>query len=376
MKRIPMVYMRGGAAKGVFFHEEDLPENIEDRTSLLLKVMGSPDPQQIDGMGGGTSATSKVVSVKKSNRQDAVIEYTVCLVSVQNAKVEYSSLCGSISNAVAPFAVDEGLVDISENEVEKTVRMFNVNTGTIIVSDIEMDNGRARVNGNCEIGGVPGKGSGVRLAFRNPAGTKTGKLFPTGNKVDRIESDAYGDFDVTIIDATTPLIIMRAGDLDLEGIELPKEIAENMRLMETLEEIRGIVAEKLGFAKDRKKTGDLTRAIPKICFVSSPKTYETVTGSVVEEGDMDICVRMLSMGSPHNTAPLTGALALSAACFIYDTIAYEFSRNREAGKVVVGHPSGVFELFPRATSDGFVEEVSTISTARRIVDGYVYINEG
>lgn len=202
MQKYPCVYMRGGTSKAVFFHEKDLPEDKGLWDEIFLKVMGTPDVKQIDGMGGTVSSTSKIAIISPSERPDADVDYTFRQVDIVIPRVDGSANCGNISSAVGPFAIDEGLVEAVEPVT--VVRVLNTNTNKIIEEHVRVKDGKAMVHGDESIKGVPGTGSRIDMYFENPAGSRTGKLFPTGNKRDVFDVPGYGEIEVTVLDCSNP----------------------------------------------------------------------------------------------------------------------------------------------------------------------------
>ena len=221
-KNIPAMIIRGGTSKGVYLLKSDLPEECEKWDAILLKMMGSPDKKQIDGLGGSQSVTSKVAIVNKSERADADVDYTFAQVSVDKPIVSYKGNCGNISSGVGPFAIEKGLIDTKEGTTP--VRIYNTNTDKIIVADVKTKNGEVVYEGDFGIAGVPGTASPIRLKFMDPAGTLGKGLLPTGHAVDVLEVPGFGTVEVSIIDAANPLVFARAKDLGLTGKELPDEL--------------------------------------------------------------------------------------------------------------------------------------------------------
>ena len=249
-RKFPCVYMRGGTSKAVFFHKEDLPADESEWKDIFLKVMGTPDVKQIDGMGGTVSSTSKVAVISKSDRPGIDVDYHFFQVDIVIPRVDDSANCGNISSAVGPYAIDEGLVEPVEGITK--VRVYNVNTNKVIEEHVRVQDGMACVNGDASIQGVPGTGSRIDMYFEDPAGAKTGKLFPTGLKKETIDVPGYGKAEVTMIDCSNPVVFIKASDLGITGTELT-ELNQNKDVMEHIERIRGITAQKFGFVDDFMK---------------------------------------------------------------------------------------------------------------------------
>src|SRR5216684_2581561 len=214
--------MRGGTSKGLFFLEEDLPRDAQQRTECLLRAFGSPDVRQIDGLGGADPLTSKAAIIRKSATPGVDVEYTFGQVSLTEPFVDFSGNCGNISSAVGPFAIDKGLVPAVEPVT--SVRIFNTNTKKMIVADVPVRDGRVVTQGTYKINGVPGTGAEIKMHFVDPGGAITGKLLPTGNVVDKIKMESGQTVDVSIVDAGNLAGFIRSEQVGLRGDELPAEI--------------------------------------------------------------------------------------------------------------------------------------------------------
>ncbi|MCI7704535.1 MAG: hypothetical protein MSP08_09430 [Clostridiales bacterium] len=368
-RRFPCVYMRGGTSKAVFFHEEDLPQDRNEWPEIMMKVMGTPDPKQIDGMGGTVSSTSKVAIIKKSSRPDADVDYTFMQVDIKIANTDMSVNCGNISSAVGPYAIDEGLVDAVEPIT--VVRVFNTNTGKIIEEHVRVQDGHACMYGDEEIKGVPGTGSRIDMYFLDPAGPTTGRLFPTGNKKDLFDVPGYGPVEVTVIDCSNPLVIIRARDLGIRGTELT-ELNANADFMEHAERIRGMAAVKMGFVENWQDARVKSTSGPKVAILSGPQDYTDISGKQIHAAGMDLCARCISVGAIHKAYPMTISVATGAAACIEGTVAHELFGRTGSQVVRLGHASGVTAVDMKLDGDRVLKGGVT-RTARRIMDGFIYI---
>lgn len=372
MKKYPCVYMRGGTSKAVFFHEKDLPKDTSTWDDIFLKVMGTPDVKQIDGMGGTVSSTSKIAIISPCERPDADVNYTFRQVDILIPRVDGSANCGNISSAVGPFAIDEGLVEAVEPVT--VVRVFNTNTGKIIEEHVRVEDGHAMVHGDEVIKGVPGTGSRIDMYFEDPAGSKTGKLFPTGNKKDRFDVPGYGYVEVTVLDCANPMVFIRAEDLGIKGTELV-ELNNNKDVMEHIERIRGLAAVKCGFVDRWEDARMKSTSAPKVALISKPQDYVDMDGNEVKAGTMDICCRAISVGMVHKAYPMTVAVGTGAAARIGGTLVYEIVCPKEDQDIIrIGHASGVTEVDVKMDGERVIKGGVT-RTARRIMDGWVYVRE-
>jgi methylitaconate Delta-isomerase len=376
-----VVIMRAGTSKGIFIKEENLPKDQQERDELILKVFGSPDVRQIDGLGGADPLTSKLAIIGPATREDADIDYTFAQVSYVAPKIDYSGNCGNISAGVGPFAVDQGLVKVEEPYT--TVRVHNTNTGKILVERVEVENGKAKVTGDYSIAGVPGTGSEITIDFSDTAGSSTGKLLPTGNTIDKIDVTGYGEIEVSLVDAANPVVFLRAKDLNLTGIETPSQIDENKKLLATLEEIRGKGAVLMGLVSDWKDAVKEIPAFPMIAFISPAQDYSDFTkGKKINENDTDFVSRLMFMQVVHKTYAGTATICTGAAARIEGTIVNEAMNAKNRGKdsvLRIGHPAGVITVDALASKVGDAWKLNKAAisrTARKIMEGTCYTVEG
>lgn len=375
MRKFKTVFMRGGTSKGCMFLKEDLPENREEWDSIFLQTMGSPDPKQIDGMGGTVSSNNKIVVVWKSEEPGIDVEYLVGQVIVGKEQVDYKSNCGNMTAAVGPFAVEAGLVPVVEPIT--TVHLLNRNTDKYIDVTVPCENGTFAQDGDCHIAGVDGTAAELKVKFLNPAGAKTGKLLPTGNVLDVLDIPGFGKIEATILDVSNPMVLVRAEDVSATGMELPEEVNSNAALCEVLEKVRGTAACMMGFAKDLKDATENSPAVPKVGFITSPKSYTEIGGTQVNAEDMDICARVISVFKCHKACPLTSASSIAVAAALEGTLVKKImGDDGDTENVRIGHPSGIITMCPEVEVKEGKTEVPAVAvqrTARRIMDGNVYV---
>jgi 2-methylaconitate cis-trans-isomerase PrpF len=370
VRKFPCVYMRGGTSKAVIFHKEDLPADKSQWDEIFLKVMGTPDVKQIDGMGGTVSSTSKIAIISKSERPDADVDYTFCQVDIKQPTLGWNANCGNISSAVGPYAVDEGLVKAVEPIT--VVRVFNTNTKKIIEEHVRVKDGHAEVYGDAAIKGVPGTGSPIDMYFLDPAGAATGKLLPTGHKKDTLDVPGYGPIEVSILDCSNPVVFIRAKDLGIKGTELT-ELNANKDVMEHIERIRDLAAVECGLVEKWEDARTKSTSIPKVSIISAPQDYVSMDGTKVKAEDMDLCVRGISVGSLHKAYPMTVTVCTGAAALLPGTIVNEIVKPAPGThKLMLGHASGVTDVDMEMDGERVVKG-GVLRTARRIMDGYVYI---
>ncbi|MFF2447089.1 2-methylaconitate cis-trans isomerase PrpF family protein [Neobacillus sp. NPDC058068] len=371
--RIPTTIMRGGTSKGLILRSVDLPNNKFLRDQLILRIFGSPDSSQIDGLGGGSSLTSKLAIIGPPSHQDAHIDYTFGQVSLHQNTIDYQVTCGNIATAVGLYGLEEGYVSLTEPLT--CIRVYNTNTKKIIAIEIPVANGQIIYDGNFMIDGVPGHSSKIMLNFLDTGGTHTGKTLPTSNPTDIIQIPDGRKFEVSIIDSINALVFVRAKDVGVQGTELPNEINSNIELLNTLESIRveaGILAE---FIEKREGITPFTHALPKIAIVAPPQEYVNLNNKVVRKEDIDITSRYISMGTLHRAFAVSGSIALSTAAQINGTIPNQQVTVPGRG-IRIGHPSGVVYTESTVLNSGSnwnVPRAAIGRTARRIMDGYAYV---
>ena len=380
MRKYPVVYMRGGTSKGCLFHREDLPEDSKEWDEIFLQVMGNPDPKQMDGMGGTVSSNNKIVIIWKSALPNVDIEYLVGQVIVGKKQVDYKSNCGNMTAAVPAYAVEEGMVPIVEPVT--TVRMLNKNTDKYINVTVPIDprTHTFAQEGDCHIAGIDGTAAELKVNFLDPAGAKTGKLLPTGKALDVLEIDGR-KIEATILDVSNPLVLVRAEDVGLQGTELPAQVDADKEASALLEKIRGAAAVKMGFARDLEDATAHSPAVPKVGFFTAPVSYTDIAGNRVDAGQMDLCARVISVFKCHKACPLTAASSIAVAAFVQGSIIEKTLGRQPEGRQAIrlGHPSGVMNVYPdlevREEGNLDVKGVAVQRTARRIMDGTIYIRK-
>lgn len=368
--------VRGGTSKGIFIMENELPSDPVQRDKYILEIFGSPDVRQIDGLGGADVLTSKLAIIGPSSREDADVDYTFGQVSFVEEKVDYKSNCGNISAGVGPFAIDKGLVKAVEPYT--TVRIHQVNTDTIINAKVEVRDGKAAIDGDLHIDGVPTLGSTIELDFSDSVGGITGKLLPTGNVVDTVETEDGNSYQVSVVDAGIPTVFIEANALGMSGIETPAQIEANTALMTKIEEIRGRCAQKMGFTDDYKNAVKDCPYAPFFAVVSPSQDYHTFDGKDVKGEDIDIVSRLLFMQKMHKTHPVTGTVCMSTAARIPGSIVNKVlsERGKANSKIKIGHPAGVIpavSVLDIEDGEYKLRTAAILRTARTILDGTVYV---
>ncbi|KAK4545033.1 hypothetical protein LTR36_003584 [Oleoguttula mirabilis] len=361
----PATFMRGGTSNGLMIHRSDLPKDESEWQPILSSAMGSPDPygRQLNGMGSGISSTSKVCVVSRSERQDADVDYTFVQVGIKDGSLDMAGNCGSMSSAVGPFALNEGLVpdiELLDGSAEATVRIFNTNTSKILHSTFSVDAAEAVYEpcGDYSVDGVPGTGSRITLSFLDPGGAKTGKALPTNNPVDTLSLPDGTTVKASLTDIANPGVFILASDVGVSGNIHPDTLGSNTDLMARLELIRREGAKAMGLDPD-------TQSIPKVVLLSSPSDAEAADG-------VNIICRALSMQQAHKAVPLTLALNLGASCGLAGTLAHQTAvAAKGRASVVIAHASGRVEV-GSVMKDGNIDSALLHGTARVLMKGHVF----
>lgn len=360
--RIPCVLMRGGTSKGLIIKDMDLPKDTNLRDEAILKIYGSSKNGQIDGIGGGTSLTSKLGIVGISENYDYDIYYTFGQVSIYENNIDFNVTCGNMASAVGLYAVQEGLVTVKEPYTK--VRILNTNTNKIMEVEVPVSQNTPITEGDYQIDGVSQNGAKINVSFLDPDGAFTGKLFPSGNLIDTMYTQSGKTFNVSILDTGNIVAFVHASAFNLIGPE-GEDVINNEEILNEIEELRIAVGIKLGIFKTEQSVNPQVDALPKIALVANS-----------ENDSVDIIGRYISMGKLHKAFAVSGSIALAAACKIPNTIPNLLVNEPKNNMVVIGHPSGTIpvEIFiDKNESDYSVVKGSIGRTARRIMEGYALV---
>lgn len=344
---VPCLWMRGGTSKGAYFLASDLPGDEAARDDLLLRIMGSPDKVQIDGIGGADPLTSKVAVLSPSSRADADVDYLFLQVFVDQPRVSGAQGCGNILAGVGPAAIERGLVAAADGET--VLRIHMVNTGEVAVARIQTPGRRVRYAGEAAIDGVPGTAAPIPLMFQNIAGSMTGALLPTGNAVDLVEG-----VECTLIDNGMPIVVMRAADFGLSGQESREALEGDEALKARIEKVRLAVGPMMNL-------GDVTeKSVPKMTLVSPP-----VHGGAIN-------TRSFIPHRAHATIGVFAAVSLATACTLPAGPAAEMAVIPTDGRFLIEHPTGAAEVLIETDASGAMVAAGTMRTARKLFDGRVF----
>jgi 4-oxalomesaconate tautomerase len=346
---IRAMWMRGGTSKGGYFLKDDLPADPAARDAFLLRIMGSPDPRQIDGLGGAEPLTSKVAIVSKSDRPDVDVDYLFLQVFVDKPIVADAQNCGNILAGIGPFAIERGLVSVGDGETR--VRIFMENTGQIAVATVRTQDRRVTYAGDARIDGVPGTAAPIPIVFKDTAGSSCGALLPTGNEVDTIDGVA-----VTLIDNGMPCVVMASGDFGLTGTESPAELNANAELKARIEAIRLKAGPLMNL-------GDVTeKTVPKMTLVSAAQAGGAIS------------TRTFIPHVCHQAIGVLGAVSVATACLLKNGPAARIAKLQRAREMLISieHPTGEFTVTASLDDDGNLTEAGVLRTARKLFDGLVY----
>ncbi len=363
---IRCVIMRGGTSKALFLRTADLPTECRARDALILALFGSPDPRQIDGLGGADILTSKVAIIGPPTREDADVDYTFGQVSIREPVVDYDINCGNISAAVGLYAIEEGFVQAVEPVT--TVRVHNTNTAKIFVARVPVRDGKPAVEGDCVVDGVPGSGAEIVLDYAGTAGAATGRLLPTGRPRDRLEIPLLGcAVDVSIVDLANLCVFVAASDVGMTGIEGPGEF--NDQHMAAMMAVKDAAAGLLGLPADG--------LVPLPVAVARPAGYRTLIGDQVRPEQVHFLARLTGGRPPmlHKAFPGTAGACTGVATLIPDSVPATMTRPGTAGDIVIGHPSGIMHLRARVRGgpEWIVERAGYSRTARRLMEGSAFV---
>lgn len=350
---IPFLFMRGGSSRGPYFKQEDLPQDRDTLSSVLLAAIGSGHPLNIDGIGGGNAVTTKVAILSKSDDDWADIDYFFAQVSVEDRLVDYRPTCGNIMTAVGPAALEMGFMPMGEGITE--VRIRAVNTGARVVANVPTSNGVVLYGGDASIDGVPGTAAPVTLNFMDVAGSSTGAFLPTGNL-----RDEFDGIEVTCMDVAMPMVIARAADFGLTGGESREELDANKSFFAKMETVRIAAGHKMGL-------GDCRKSVTPKCGLLAPASEDNA-----------ILTRYFMPWSTHPTMAVTGSQCMASCALTPGTVADGMMAlpNERPAKVTLYHPMGMMEVTVDFDLDDGVfrhKSAGMVRTARKLAGGHVFV---
>lgn len=364
MFRVPVVIYRGGTSKAVFIKEYDLPAESARRDRVINAIFGSPDKRQIDGLGGADPLTSKLAVIGPPSRPDADVDYDFAQVDILSPTVYFGAVCGNITAAVGPYAVEEGFVRPEDGLTR--VRIHSRNIGRMIEAVVPTPGRVVKVTGDYVIDGVPGSGAHIELNWADTVGANTGDVLPTGFPRDTLEVNGMGRIEVSIVDVGNPGVFVKAADIGLLGSETPEQVDSDRELLGKCEAIAAAATAKIG------KMAFLTYVAPPADYINH------VTGGTVPADHADLLVRMIFLGAMHKTYAASQTNCCGAAAMIPGTVVQEIvlPAVTENGRIRLGHPAGIADVEVTAEERAGKVKFSRISvhrTARRLMEGYAFV---
>ncbi|PID14868.1 PrpF protein [Sporosarcina sp. P34] len=373
-RAVPCIIYRGGTSRGVFFKESDLPKSKSAQNQIFMSAIDAYNPSQVNGLGSGTSHTSKVIVIRETDSEQACLAYTFYQVGIGKAIVDSAGTCGNLMAAVGAYAIDEGFAKVPLTDGICEVIVLNENINRLVRLKVPVVDGAAQVDGDYLMAGVVHAGARISVSILSPGGGKTGTTFPVDTRTELVLDEQK--VSVTISDIVNPFIFMSAQDFGLDGSESNEILSQNQLLLTKLETLRiqGAVVAGMSETIDAAKE---VPSIPKIALVAPPRSYFTTSGVEVKADEIDIIARMVSMGKFHRTFAGSGLYNLASTLLIDGTIPNDccaISEKRELQNIRIGHPDGIAEVTVELTSDR--KDVSAVGldrTARRILEGRCFV---
>ncbi|WP_299500592.1 4-oxalomesaconate tautomerase [uncultured Roseobacter sp.] len=348
---IPFLFMRGGTSRGPYLNCADLPEDAETLAKVLIAMLGSGHPINIDGIGGGVAVTTKVAMLSQSDDPWADVDYFFAQVSVEDRLVDFKPTCGNILSGVGPAAIEMGLVTARQDETPVNIRA--VNTGAKVAALVQTPGGQVRYDGDTQIAGVPGSAAPVVLQFMETVGGVTGAFLPTGNLIDVIDG-----IEVTCMDVAMPMVIANAASFGLSGYESAAELDENKAFFTRMEAVRREAGLRMGM-------GDVSQSVtPKFGLLAPARDGGTMTA------------RYFMPWNCHPSMAVTGAQCLASCILTPGTVADVALPNETPARVTLEHPSGAIDVdvaFENTASGFAVKSAGLVRTARKLAGGAVYV---
>ncbi len=371
MKKIPIAIYRGGTSRGLFFHEKDLPESMEEQDRIILQAVGSGHSLQVNGLGGGNPLTSKCAIIGPPSVPKADLDYTFVYPGVTTQVADRKGNSGNISSAVGPFAVNEGLVDAQGDQA--TVTIHNTNTRALLRATFPVREGRFDSSGDFAIDGAPGTGSRIAIEF---LGDPDQPLLPTGQAREKLEIPGFPDgVEVSILRAGNLTAFCTMEELGIQGE--PALWEKDADIWQKMEAVRGAAAVRVGMAETLEEARSKTPAVPKIVAVRKPQAYTDLFGRPQAAESHQFMILTAAMGVMHRAIAVTGSVATAAAAVLPGSVVNDHRRGGGA-EVVIGHPSGQISLNAELAEVGGTWQANKIAlnrTAREIMKGFVFIEE-
>ena len=370
---VPCAVYRGGTSRGLFFNAADLPKDRQAIQKIFLHGIDAYNPSQINGLGSGTSHSSKVVVIAPPSVPEAEIDYTFFQIGIGEEIVDESGTCGNLMAAVGAYAIDQKLVTPSEGDYS-VIHAYNTNIGKTIRLKVPIEGGQVKTDGTYMMAGLKLPGAKQQVEIMSPGGGKLGKTLPLG-PVFPLKINAQ-NVDTSIVDIVNPFVYVSTESLGIASEDLFKDLTTNHALLEQLETIRCEASFQSGLTETRA-LAEQTPAIPKVALISPPHSYTTASGKKINKDEIDIAARMISMGKFHRTFAGSGLYNLAGSVLLANTIPNQHTTLAETKgeqTIRIGHPDGIAEVRVQLTSDSTdIAYVGLDRTARKIMSGDLYI---
>lgn len=370
---VPCAVYRGGTSRGLFFNADDLPTIQESIDQIFLHGIDAYNPSQINGLGSGTSHSSKVVVIDHPSVAEADIDYTFYQIGIGEEVIDHSGTCGNLMAAVGAYAIDEHLVSTTAQDMS-IIKAYNTNIGKIIRLKVPLENGKVKTAGTYEMAGLKSAGAKYQVEILSPGGGKLGATLPLGSTYPITISER--NFDVSIVDIVNPFVYLSTESLGLATDDLFSDFSTNNELLNVLESIRCEASYQSGLTNTREDAKEAP-AIPKIALISPPHDYVTTSGKRISKDAIDIAARMVSMRNFHRTFAGSGLYNLASAALLPGTVPNQnatINKNGPEQIIRIGHPDGIAEVRVQLTADNTdVAYVGLDRTARKIMSGDLYI---
>lgn len=373
-KSVPCVVYRGGTSRGLFFHKQDLPNDIKQRNEIFLQGIDAWNLAQVDGLGGGTSSTSKVCVIAPPSRPDAHADWTFYQLGVADTIIDEKGTCGNLMSSVGAFVVDEGLVAFDKEASCVEVRVYNTNIKKMLCIQVPLVDGMTRTQGTYAMPGVIKSGALLDVSIVNPAGGMFGEQLAYG-KQSKVFLDGKA-YKITISDLINPFVFVSGADFELQGSESLSSVAVQADTVAKLNAIRDQACVLCGLAQDEQEAKKNKQNVPKIAIISPAQDYITTGGELIKKADVDLLIKVISMGKFHRTSPASGLYNLAATAMLADTIPNliaGFTADKTERIVRIGHPEGVVEIKVVLSDNArAVYKVGMQRTVRRIIKGELF----
>lgn len=370
---VPCTVYRGGTSRGLFFNANHLPQDEQTIQQIFLHGIDAYNPSQINGLGSGTSHSSKVVVIGPPSVSDAHIDYTFYQIGIGEEVIDQSGTCGNLMAAVGAFAIDEGFVNSLGNDVA-IIKAYNTNIGKMIRLNVPLENGHVKTVGTYAMAGLTLTGAKHQVEILSPGGGKLGKTLPLGPTYPITVGEQK--VEISIVDVVNPFVYVAAESLGVAATDLFSDLSINEALIDQLESIRCEASCQSGLT-ETKEMAKQTPAIPKVALIAPPHSYVTASGKKINKDDIDIAARMVSMGKFHRTFAGSGLYNLASAVLLLGTIPNQqttLKNNQDEQTIRIGHPDGIAGVRVQLTQDGKdIAYVGLDRTARKIMSGDLYI---